>query len=187
MGPEPSTQIGDPILTLLRAGQYSRFATGQLRWRQPQLDYSRPQGLMVDSGRQFHTHSIASLARALQRKVPKVKIPSRFVHGIALLAAIVGTGSLALGFKEPATKSERGGTAVVTNQKPSGEGRLLTIEAKPGPIGVDLARTAIVVVDMQNDFGAKIIGGKNLPVSSRCLASAETSVQGERNPEPGAK
>src|SRR5205814_80500 len=45
-------------------------------------------------------------------------------------------------------------TAVVTNQKPSGEGRLLTIEAKPGSIGVDLARTALVVVDMQNDFGA---------------------------------
>lgn len=44
---------------------------------------------------------------------------------------------------------------MVTNQKHSGEGRLLTIEAKPGPLGVDLARAAIVVVDMQNDFGAK--------------------------------
>ncbi len=42
-----------------------------------------------------------------------------------------------------------------TNQRPNGGGRLVTIEAKPGPIGVDLARTAIVVVDMQNDFGAK--------------------------------
>ena len=44
---------------------------------------------------------------------------------------------------------------MVTNQGPNGAGRLVTIEAKPGPIGIDLARAAIVVVDMQNDFGAK--------------------------------
>src|SRR5258706_14140296 len=29
-----------------------------------------------------------------------------------------------------------------------------TIEAKPQPIAIDPARTAILVVDMQNDFGA---------------------------------
>src|SRR5213595_3139579 len=32
---------------------------------------------------------------------------------------------------------------------------LVTIEAKPGPTTIDLARTAVVVVDMQNDFGAE--------------------------------
>ncbi len=42
---------------------------------------------------------------------------------------------------------------MVTN--PKGGGRPVTIEAKPGPINVDMARTAIVVVDMQNDFGAR--------------------------------
>src|SRR5216117_2763244 len=84
-----------------------------------------------------------------------MNIPSRLVRGIALLAALVGTGSLASGFTEATAKSERGGTAMVTNQGPNGGGRLVTIEAKPGPIGVVLARTAIVVVDMQNDFGAK--------------------------------
>jgi ureidoacrylate peracid hydrolase len=31
----------------------------------------------------------------------------------------------------------------------------LTIQAKPGPIDIDLSRTASGVVDMQNDFGAK--------------------------------
>jgi len=30
--------------------------------------------------------------------------------------------------------------------------RLVTIEANPAPISIDLARTAILVVDMQNDF-----------------------------------
>ena len=37
---------------------------------------------------------------------------------------------------------------------PSGEARVVTIEAKPQPIAIDVARTAVIVVDMQNDFGA---------------------------------
>jgi ureidoacrylate peracid hydrolase len=32
---------------------------------------------------------------------------------------------------------------------------LVTIEAQPEPVAIDLARTAVVVVDMQNDFGAE--------------------------------
>ncbi|HKT36221.1 MAG TPA: isochorismatase family protein [Nitrospira sp.] len=31
----------------------------------------------------------------------------------------------------------------------------LTIEATPVPITIDIARTAVLVVDMQNDFGSK--------------------------------
>ena len=34
-------------------------------------------------------------------------------------------------------------------------GRVVTIEAKPGPIPIDTAKTAVIVVDMENDFGAK--------------------------------
>jgi ureidoacrylate peracid hydrolase len=33
--------------------------------------------------------------------------------------------------------------------------RVVRIEAKPEPIAIDLAQTAVVVVDMQNDFGTK--------------------------------
>jgi hypothetical protein len=33
--------------------------------------------------------------------------------------------------------------------------RLVTIAAKPAPIVVDPARTAVLVVDMQNDFGSE--------------------------------
>jgi ureidoacrylate peracid hydrolase len=36
-----------------------------------------------------------------------------------------------------------------------GNGSLVTIEATPEPITIDTAQTAIVVVDMQNDFGSK--------------------------------
>lgn len=34
-------------------------------------------------------------------------------------------------------------------------GRVVTIDARPGPIAIDVARTAVIVVDMQNDFGAE--------------------------------
>ncbi|SRR6266550_3997306 len=34
-------------------------------------------------------------------------------------------------------------------------GRQTTIEATPEPITIDTARTAVIVVDMQNDFGTK--------------------------------
>src|SRR2546425_4692093 len=63
---------------------------------------------------------------------------------------------------------------------------LVTIEAKPGPTTIDLARTAVVVVDMQNDFGAE--GGmfhragidiapirQAIVPTARVLAAARTS------------
>ena len=34
-------------------------------------------------------------------------------------------------------------------------GRRITIEAKPQPITIDTSTTAVIVVDMQNDFGCK--------------------------------
>ncbi len=33
--------------------------------------------------------------------------------------------------------------------------RILTIDAKPEPIAIDTAETAVIIVDMQNDFGTK--------------------------------
>ncbi len=33
--------------------------------------------------------------------------------------------------------------------------RILTIDAKPEPIAIDAAKTAVIVVDMQNDFGSE--------------------------------
>ena len=36
-----------------------------------------------------------------------------------------------------------------------GERRIATINARPEAITVDLARTAVLVIDMQNDFGSK--------------------------------
>lgn len=36
-----------------------------------------------------------------------------------------------------------------------GISRHVTVAAKPGPITIDLAKIAVLVVDMQNDFGTK--------------------------------
>src|ERR1700758_5777 len=33
--------------------------------------------------------------------------------------------------------------------------QILTLDAKPEPIPIDIATTAVIVVDMQNDFGSK--------------------------------
>src|SRR4249920_3530638 len=33
--------------------------------------------------------------------------------------------------------------------------RVIRLDAQPGPIEIDTARTAVIVVDMQNDFGAQ--------------------------------
>jgi ureidoacrylate peracid hydrolase len=41
-------------------------------------------------------------------------------------------------------------------RRPVGTGyRNVTVEAKPGPVTIDTAKTVALVVDMQNDFGAK--------------------------------
>ena len=53
---------------------------------------------------------------------------------------------------------------------------MVTIEARPGPMTVDPSRTALIVVDMQNDFGAE--GGMfhraGIPISGIKAAVAPT-------------
>lgn len=71
------------------------------------------------------------------------------------------TGSgLTLAILGNATESEVG--AQNPKQKPTAKpksygsaARLVTLEAKPAPLEIDVATTAVVVVDMQNDFGTK--------------------------------
>lgn len=65
-------------------------------------------------------------------------------------------------------------------------GRVVTIAAEPAPISIDAARTAILVIDMQNDFGSE--GGSfhragidismiraAVPPTARVLAAARAS------------
>lgn len=46
-------------------------------------------------------------------------------------------------------------TAVAPAQNETAAMRKILIEAKPGPITVDITNAAVIVVDMQNDFGSK--------------------------------
>ena len=48
-----------------------------------------------------------------------------------------------------------GAVATYAQDSVQARAQLATIDAKPEPIGIDLARTAVIVVDMQNDFGAE--------------------------------
>ena len=57
-------------------------------------------------------------------------------------------------------RSARDGASTVTpaaNQvlRDAPTGQVVTIEAKPEPIAIDTAKTAVIVCDMQNDFGSK--------------------------------
>jgi ureidoacrylate peracid hydrolase len=39
--------------------------------------------------------------------------------------------------------------------RPPARSRVITLDAKPEPITIDVAKTAVIVVDMQNDFGTR--------------------------------
>ncbi len=41
------------------------------------------------------------------------------------------------------------------SQSPNGNGRVSTMRAKPGDVQFSIANTAVLVIDMQNDFGAE--------------------------------
>ena len=38
---------------------------------------------------------------------------------------------------------------------PDAKSEVVRLDARPGPVVLDLAKTAVIVVDMQNDFGAE--------------------------------
>src|SRR5919197_6249331 len=75
-------------------------------------------------------------------------------------------------------------SSVAWAAKPKNE--MLTLDAKPEPIAIDPARTAVIVVDMENDFAAKggmfdragldISGAqKVIPPTTRVLGAARAA------------
>jgi ureidoacrylate peracid hydrolase len=62
----------------------------------------------------------------------------------SLAAGVAASGALGL----DASKS-------IAADTPRGHGRSTTLVAKPAPITLELAKTVVIVVDMQNDFGSK--------------------------------
>jgi ureidoacrylate peracid hydrolase len=64
------------------------------------------------------------------------------------------TGGILAGRRGPAFAGARTRTRLVGSEL-SGLGRAVTIDAAPSPISIDATRTAVLVVDMQNDFGSE--------------------------------
>ena len=56
---------------------------------------------------------------------------------------------------------------------------LIKIDAKPGPIAIDTAKTAVIVVDMENDFGSKggmfDLAGIDISMIQTAVGSTERS------------
>ncbi|HEV8337197.1 MAG TPA: cysteine hydrolase [Candidatus Polarisedimenticolia bacterium] len=72
-----------------------------------------------------------------------------------LIRVAAGGGLAAIAFRgtRAGAATDPQGTKMATQDAPTG--RVVTIEAKPEPIPIDTAKTAVLVIDMQNDFGSK--------------------------------
>lgn len=72
--------------------------------------------------------------------------------GSALIAPRLATTGQGSGSVAPAAAGPAPRTAGPIHATKS---RVVMLDAKPGPIAIDAKKTAVIVVDMQNDFGAK--------------------------------
>ena len=70
-------------------------------------------------------------------------------------------------------------------QQPPEKRRRITVNAKPEPIAIDTATTAVIVIDMQNDFGAKgglfDRAGLDISMIQRAVAPTAQVLAGARN------
>src|SRR5688572_9040992 len=62
-----------------------------------------------------------------------------------MLTVTAGLGGLAMA----------GSIGLITGQTKRPSSRTVTLDAKPQAMEIDLSKTAVIVVDMQNDFGSK--------------------------------
>jgi ureidoacrylate peracid hydrolase len=88
------------------------------------------------------------MKREMENKAPQARNLSR--RKVLSLIGATAAASLVGGAGEhPASAQQT--SAPPQNMK----GRMVKFDAKPEPIAVDTAKTAVMVVDMQNDFGTK--------------------------------
>src|SRR6266480_903496 len=63
--------------------------------------------------------------------------------------------------------------------------RIVRLEAKPDPIAIDTAKTAVIVVDMQNDFGTKCgmfdRAGVDVSIIEKAVGPTATALAAARN------
>lgn len=73
----------------------------------------------------------------------------------SIASAAVGWGYLAFGLRVPLAEVQGEPKPPGTEKNLEAQGRVVTLEAKPEPISIDTEKTAVMVVDMQNDFGSR--------------------------------
>jgi hypothetical protein len=89
------------------------------------------------------------MKREMEKKAPlALNLSRRKVLGLIGASA---AASLVAGAGEYSAASARQTSAPTQNLK----GRMVTFDAKLEPVTIDTAKTAVMVVDMQNDFGTK--------------------------------
>jgi ureidoacrylate peracid hydrolase len=88
-------------------------------------------------------------------KTSKVTINRRQFVRKSIVTAAAGLGSLSIGSRGVFSQVQKKGNPPAAEHKRDTKGRVVTLQAKPAPFSFDTARTAIIVVDMQNDFGSK--------------------------------
>lgn len=88
------------------------------------------------------------MKREMERKAPLARDLSR--RKVLGLIGATAAASLMGGAGEHSASAQQT-SAPIRNMK----GRMVTFDAKPEPIAIDTAKTAVIVVDMQNDFGTK--------------------------------
>ena len=90
------------------------------------------------------TRNIEKIEKGMQ----KVGNPSRrellgFIGATAAASLVGAPGDEPASAKQPNPRTQ------------SRDGRIVRIDARPVPLAISIARTAVIVVDMQNDFGTK--------------------------------
>ncbi len=81
-------------------------------------------------------------------------LSTRFLAlGVVYLLLATGCNREATGLTTKANAEPDDKAFANPPEKP--KGRVIKLDAKPDPVTVDTAKTAVIVVDMQNDFGAK--------------------------------
>ncbi len=88
------------------------------------------------------------MKRGMEKETPPDRNLSR--RDLIGLIGVTAAASLVGGASEQSASAEQ--MSAPTQSKHS---RVFRIDAKPEPIAIDIAKTAVIVVDMQNDFGAK--------------------------------
>ena len=89
-----------------------------------------------------------TMKRDMEKEIPEARNLSRrevlgLIGATAAASLIGGTGEKSASAQQMSAPTQ--------NMK----GRIVKVDAKPEPIAIDAARTAVIVVDMQNDFGSK--------------------------------